>query len=74
MYSSSHVLNNIGFLMKNKIRFVMQPLQNQPLCNSTFETYLERYWLLLLGSLFNSDLKHTDTFEVRRNIFCRLLL
>jgi hypothetical protein len=47
-----------------KIRFVMQQ----------FDTYFERYWLLLLGSLFNSDLKHTNTIEVRRNICCRLRL
>ncbi len=35
-----HNLNNIGFFMKwkackNKIRFVMQPLQNPPLCSNT---------------------------------------
>ncbi len=62
-----------GKICKSKIRFVMQPLQNPPLCGSPCETYFDRYWLLLLGSLFNSDLKHTDTFEVRRNIFFFLI-
>jgi hypothetical protein len=41
-----HVLNNIGLShegksRKSKIRFVMQPLQNPPLCNSTV-------WFLVL--------------------------